>query len=354
MTGFIVLDTNIYRQLGLRFFEHLDYVNITNFCNASGFEMSICETVLREYLDYFEKEIIQSKIEKLQSITDSINSIPFFKRIRLPKMDTNVKDALVKFKEQINSPHFKIKTNYINTNRLTEFLLENKQIKESTRDFLIWESLVEFAKNRKDDKICFITNDHIFKSNTSLRKGIGKNILNRIEIYDSITDFLSKNGYKIDFVTLSFLEENLDYEMIITDLFRSPSEILSYISSDYYHFKGMVRTLKKEIEYKKVDKFYTYIDPSDNKQKFLAHVILKPLLIYKILPSYKPDRSKLTDWEIVVSEDSLNTYDPHGNPMYNQEVLSLVGGILDLETKTIASQEVYDCFLDYYEVNQDN
>lgn len=353
MTGFIVLDTNIYRQLGLRFFEHIDYVNLTNFCYASGFEMSICETVSREFLDYFEKVVLQSKVEKLKSLTDSINAVPFIKNIRLPKLDDKIVTAVAKFSEQINSPHFKIKSKYISVSRLTEFLLENKHIKDSTRDFLIWESLVEFAKNRIEDKVCFITNDQIFKTNASLRKGINKNTLNRIEIYDSITDFLSKNGYKIDFVTLSYLEEHLDYEMIIKDLFRSPSEILSYISSDYYHLKGMIRTLKKEIEYKKVDKFYTYIDPSDNKQKFLAHVILKPLIIYKIPSSYRPDPSKLSEWEIAIAELSSNTYDSQGNPMYNQEVLSLVGGILDLETKTIVSQEVYDCFLDYYRTIHD-
>ena len=51
---------------------------------------------------------------------------------------------------------------------------------------------------------------------------------------------------------------------------------------------------------------------------------------------------------MAISKSSLNTYDSQGNPIYNEEVMFLVGGILNIEDQRIQKQEVYDFFLDYY------
>src|SRR4030042_328285 len=256
--------------------------------------MYISEIVAKEYLDYIKKEVLESKIQKLVQTTESLNSLPYFKKIKLPNLDDRRLTVLSNYKQIIESPHFKIRQSYVDTNRLLAFLLENKQQK------------------------------------------------------DSITDFLSINGYKIDFVTLEYLEQTLDYDLIIKDLFRHPTDILSYISPNFFHYAGRVRLLKKEVDYKRVDKFYTYIDPDDNQQKFLAHIILKPNIIFKVPSSFKPDLTKLTDFERAIAETTLETYDIQGNPVYNQEVLSLVGGTLDIENKKIIAQDIYDTFFDYY------
>ncbi|HNS17350.1 MAG TPA: hypothetical protein PKI34_05975 [Bacteroidales bacterium] len=351
MTGFIVLDTNIYRQLGIKFFEHIDYVNLSNFCYASGYEMSISDIVAIEFKYYFSKEILNERIDRLKQIVRSLNTIPYFKDIKLPNLETKKRNALSEFESKLNSPHFKIKSKKTDAIKLTEFLVENKSSKDYTRDYLIWNSLVAVAQERYNygDKVCLISNDNIFKENQFLRKGIEKKILDRIEIYNSISDFLFINGFKIDFIDKQYLEEKINYQQIIKDLFERPVDILSYVSTEFWHYTGKVKLLRKEIEFKRVDKFYTYIDPEDKQYKFLAHVICKPLLTFGLPANYKPDLSKLKDWEIEHGVLSTNTFDVSGHPIYEQEVLFLVGGVIDIENKSILKQEVYDFFLDYYQ-----
>lgn len=348
MTGFIVLDTNIYRQLGLKFLDHIDYVNLVNFCYASGFEMTINDIVALEYSDYFRNQILDDNIEKLNRIAKSLNSIPYFEGIKFPNLENKKDKAFEQFIDMLNSPHFKIKSDCVNSIELTKFLLKNKHGKDNTRDFLIWMSIVDFTRTRPEDKIYFISNDKIFKENESIRENIENVILDRISVYSSISDFLFENGFKIEFFTKEFLEKEIDFSKIEKELFKRPTDILSYVSIDYWHCNQRVKLLTKDIESKKIDKFYTYIDPEDNKSKFLAHIILKPKITFEIPQNFKVDYSKLNSWEISYGETCLETYNNKGNPIYEQEVMFLVGGTIDLENKRIIKQDVYDFFLDYY------
>jgi len=201
-----------------------------------------------------------------------------------------------------------------------------------------------------------ISNDKIFTENKTLREGIDANVLKKIEVYDSISDFLYKNGFKIDFFTLSFLEQNINYDNVVHEFFKRPKDVLLYISMDYLDYKGMMRILSKEIKYQKVDGFYTYIDPDDNKNKFLAHIIIKPSIKFKLPADYKPDYSKMSEFNheffLTHPEIYLNTFDERGNPIYEQEVLVMVGGIIDMENRKIVQQEVIDFHLDYYRSNE--
>lgn len=359
MINFIVLDTNIYRSLGLKYFGHIDYVNLNNFCYAAGYEIIVNEIVAMEYIDYFKKDL-DDKIDNLQQTAKSINNNPYFEEFTLPELNDKKTQALTSFKSQlysgISTSKLKILPDKTDALKFTEFLLANKRLKDSSRDYLIWNSLVEFIDKGFVEKICFISNDKIFTENKTLREGIDANVLKKIEVYDSISDFLYKNGFKIDFFTLSFLEQNINYDNVVHEFFKRPKDVLSYISMDYLDYKGMMRILSKEIKYQKVDGFYTYIDPDDNKNKFLAHIIIKPSIKFKLPADYKPDYSKMSEFNheffLTHPEIYLNTFDERGNPIYEQEVLVMVGGIIDMENRKIVQQEVIDFHLDYYRSNE--
>ena len=56
MYKFIILDTNIYRQLGTHFYDHIDYKSLKDYSYASGSELVAPLTVLNGYLDFYQHE----------------------------------------------------------------------------------------------------------------------------------------------------------------------------------------------------------------------------------------------------------------------------------------------------------
>lgn len=48
----VYLDSNIYRQLGLRFGGNVDYQNLSQLLETSGNEFGLLEVVYAELMDY--------------------------------------------------------------------------------------------------------------------------------------------------------------------------------------------------------------------------------------------------------------------------------------------------------------
>lgn len=347
MSGIIVFDTNTYRQLGLNFSKHIDYVNLRVFCTSSGYALAISEIVALEFTDYFKREVIEERISEFQKSLKYLTAIPSFETIQVLKLDGAKKKALSKFKSKLNLGTFTISYEKTDVKKLAEFLVENKflKLKDNARDYLIWNSLIEYLAKNLGNTVNFISCDKIFTNNKKLREGINEKILNRLKIYETISDFLFHHEFKIDFITLSYLEKVIDYKKVVANIFKDTISMFSYTmnkASNYYtmnkatKFYGKYDLCSKEILVQEIIKYYTYQDPNDKKYKFLAQLVIKPSVSFNVFPVCESDEK--TDWR---------NLDEKGNPKFEENIFILIGGIIDMENKNIAQQYIVKTTYDY-------
>jgi hypothetical protein len=55
--AYIILDTNIYRELGYDFYNKTDYKNLVRFSLASKNELVLCPIVEEEFISHFEEHL---------------------------------------------------------------------------------------------------------------------------------------------------------------------------------------------------------------------------------------------------------------------------------------------------------
>lgn len=61
MHDYIILDTCIFRELGLKFYENVDYVNLYSFSIATKGEVIISRIVAEEFLHHYKTELLKKK-----------------------------------------------------------------------------------------------------------------------------------------------------------------------------------------------------------------------------------------------------------------------------------------------------
>lgn len=82
MYTIIILDTNIYRQLGASFYQHTDYKGLVDYHLSSGGEIAVLKTVLTEYLDFYKKDVIDKNIADIKRATEKLQKLEKFNQIR--------------------------------------------------------------------------------------------------------------------------------------------------------------------------------------------------------------------------------------------------------------------------------
>src|ERR1039457_306087 len=140
MINIVILDTNIYRQLGLKFYDHIDYNGLEDYCYSSGAEILVTNTVFQEYLDYYTKEIIDRNITDIERAYEKLKKLNGFTKIKTPNLTKQRKEELLFIKNKLSKYKLKPRLDhFLNEQQLLEFLIENKQEnkKDNTRDYLI-------------------------------------------------------------------------------------------------------------------------------------------------------------------------------------------------------------------------
>ena len=369
ITYYTILDTNIYRSLGLKFSEHPDYINLNNFIVASGGEFLLSEVVAFELLDYFEHEVLNKTFLDLRRTTKKINENHYIEtKIQLPDLNSLFKDALSKFKKELYEPHFMedtprfmISDSFISLKAITSFILDNKRNsnnKENTRDYLIWESVIYVAKRRTESKVILISKDNIFQDNKYFQKRLLDENLRNIEVFTDIPNLLKTYGFQIDFLTNEMILEKISEENIKRKLTHRPGDMLSYVSECYNNDNCKSELIDITIESIEMDKFYTYKEfenDMDFKYKFISHILVRPKMIYQAdkTPQELKEYLESTPHK---SERGyfyyLETYDEKAHPIYNEKILFLYGGELDLKNKRIKNIRFYDFFPDHFELDR--
>jgi hypothetical protein len=57
MATYVIIDTCIYRQLGIKFQDNFDYKNFCGFLVATDTEILVSEIVVKEFVGYYSKQL---------------------------------------------------------------------------------------------------------------------------------------------------------------------------------------------------------------------------------------------------------------------------------------------------------
>ncbi len=365
MANFVVIDTSIYRELGLKFYENIDYKNLYNFTIATDSEVLISTIVIEEFTNYYRQQL-QKKFGEYKNAVGSLNRDPFFEKVEFLDISDKIEKSVVKFRKQLrsdpvhNAPVALLKHTLVDSLQLTKFILESKNqgtANIQVRDYLIWESIISQAVNESEDRvekfgkrkikfekgiIYFITKDRIFEENElfiTRKKQVG---ISNIKIFNSIPQFLHEKGYNIPFVTEELILIKVTNEKILKDLSRDFGSLLSYVSPRYDAEECDRRKVESaEIIDKEILEFYSYIDNSDSKPKYVAHLKVLVKVVFEKDNNY--DKESGPEYGRYVE-----TYDAKGRPVYNAPILFIYRGVLDTERQTIRSVQFIDFMPDIF------
>jgi hypothetical protein len=223
MANYVVLDTSVYRELGLKFNENLDYRNLCAFTMNTDGEVLLSLIVLEEFSNYYESVLDSKTNAYLKAIKDLVRD-PYFDSPK--EIENEVKKqsdkAITHFRKTLqNDPSHEIRISILKPTRidgleLTKFILKSKETKDSNiqiRDYLIWDSVLNFAKEINVDKsmkigrikatfeksiVTFITTDKGFGKNEIFQNLTKEYDIDNLDIVSSIPEFLENKGYYFD------------------------------------------------------------------------------------------------------------------------------------------------------------
>jgi len=369
MANYVVLDTSIYRELGLKFNENLDYRNLCAFTMNTDGEVLLSDIVLEEFNNYYELVLTSKTNAYIKANRDLVRD-PYFSSPN--EIEHNVKKELEKAikhfratlkKDPIHNHNISVlRPTLISGLVLTKFILDSKETKDSNiqiRDYLIWDSILNFAKEENEDRITkigrrkitfsksiitFITKDKGFGKNEVFQDLLKKYKIDNLEVLNSIPEFLEKKGFYFDFVTPELIKEKITHTRILKDLSKDIGALLSYVS-ERYNSNCYDKTIEEsEIEKVEVLEHYTYIDSKDNKHKFTANLKVWVRVVFeKDEKGYKESlKVEKNRWR------SLETYDEQKRPYFQKPLLFFYGGLVNIERKSIKSIRFLDYMPDMY------
>jgi hypothetical protein len=359
MPSYVIIDTSIYRELGLKFYDNIDYINLSGFTVATDTELLISTIVKEEFLNFYKSSLIKKSQEYVSSI-NALKRDPHFntENVSFEEIDNAIEDSLKIFENKIsnipqhNSPFAPLKHTYIDALELTKFILESRNQGVNNiqvRDFLIWDSIIQIAKEESKDRIekfgktkvrfekgriYFIAKDKIFSENQLFQVRAKKYGLTNIEVFNSIPEFLHKKGFNIPFLTQTLILTRIKDARILKDLSVDVGALLSYINDSYTSKDCDDRkVVLSDIVKKEIIEYYSYKDTIDEKFKFVAHL--------KVYVNVVFEGSEI-DESLPSGSYGLSTYDNEGRPYFNAPILFIYRGLLDVGRGAIKTIQFVD------------
>lgn len=365
MANYVILDTSIYRELGFKFNENVDYKNLCNFTMNTDGEVLLSNIVIEEFTNFY-KESLKSKTNAFLKSSNDLKRDGFFESTDLKTIDVEKEfdKAIKKFRKTLSIDPVKkhriaiLKPTQIDGLELTKFILESRESKESNvqiRDYLIWDSILNFAFLESEDRIVksgrrkikytksiltFITRDKGFEENVLFKRLKENYGADNVEVEKSISNFLHKKGFNFNFITSELLIQKIKKERILKDLTKDIGALLSYVSGRYSSNCYDKKVEKSEIEKIEIIEYYTYKDSEDDKYKFIAHLKVFPNVVYEVDEEGYNESLETNKTKTYLG--NLETYDNEKRPYFKEPILFMYGGLVNIERKTIKSIRFID------------
>lgn len=348
----VYLDSNIYRQLGLRFGDNVDYQNLSQILETSGNEFGLLEVVYAELMDYYKNDIFNSILSDHEKLYKRYQANPYLDDIEIPETTIPLKKAVALVSKDLKEKKLFKPLIPITPSLLLDFLLHNKRStkKDNTRDFIIFYTICELCKEHKEDYLVLISQDDIFTTNDFFKKLLVREKISNLKIYPSISDFLKDFGPKLEFITSETILKQIDPSIIEKELLNDIKCFPSYVSQFYYEKKeSEVPDIEKlDVKNISVNDFYVVKDYKTNQLKL--NVTLK----VDIKAIFKPEtnREELDKYLSSLTPRPYsrhqNNFDKEGRPIFDNNVLFIFEGKVDEKLKTIEPLSFIDFIPDYF------
>ncbi|QSS96705.1 PIN domain-containing protein [Psychroflexus sp. ALD_RP9] len=346
MINVIILDTNILRGLGPNFFDKIDYISLQDYCYSSASEIIVPNAVLLEYLDYYEREIIQKNINEVEQAYSKLLKLEKFGKAKKPNLKKYAEDQIEFIKNKLTENRLKpFLTPFLPENELLDFLIENKQEikKDNTRDFIIWTNTLEIGEKYSDEQVVLISNDKIFKENKFFEKIRIKRKIENLKIFDSIASFLSVYGFKSENLNKELILKSIPISTIKKELKREKNSIPSHISRYYYHSRRNFKLEEFEVQNLEIEEYYAHKENESGIIKVIVHVNVKVKMVFEP----EKDLDRLSKYLSNVDEKKdfyPNSFDKDGRPIFDDWILFHFGMEFNESEQKIENTEFYDFF----------
>lgn len=348
MINILILDTNIYRQLGFPFDKNVDYIGLEDYCYSSGSEIIVPKTIREEYLDFYSNNI-NKHVEQIEISFEKLRKLKSFSNIETPNFSKLIKNenllVLDKLQKNKLSPRLDM---FITEENLLEFLIKNKQDtkRDNTRDCLIWLNALAASERFRNDQVIIISEDKIFEENSYFEKLRKKLNVKPIKVFKSISSFLSVYGFSSQGLTKEFILGHISEAKIKKELLRDKDSIPSYISELYYSQKKKYKIEEFNIQEIRVKEFYSHKEVETGLVKIIAQVEVQVKMVFeaekntqlvidhlnscKTRPTYRPE-----------------TFDDKFRPVFNNWILFHFQLIFSEDDNKILDSKFLDFFPDY-------
>lgn len=342
----LTLDSNCYRELGMSFSDNIDFKYLSGFLDQGPHELILLDVVYKELLDYFKNDYIGKLIKDYQNLILRFERNEFVENIEIPDLTIIESTAINTFKEKLKATCWKIfSTEKLDSEKLIDFLFFNKREskKDNTRDFLIWNSVVQLASENPEDKVVLISRDKIYSENEFFKRLLITENIKNVIVVESVSQYLNEFGLRIDFITDKLVLDSIPKNTIEKELKNDLTCFPSYVSKYYYDGKNKPpKNESIEILYIEPYEYYTY---SEDKSKVII-VISYVVRIKAIYESEK--RVDLKDYEKdFYYEDIKHRIDSENRPIYENNVLFIFEGEVDMKNKKIVKQKFDDFIPDW-------
>lgn len=348
----VYLDSNIYRQLGLKFKENIDFKNLSNLLETSGNEFGLLEVVLEELMDYYKNDIFGAIFTDHERLYKRYQANPYLDDITIPETTIPFNKALESVKSDLKTKMFFSRLPEVQSKFILDFLLQNKRLgkKDNTRDFLIFYTLVTLCKEHNEDYLVLISQDEIFTTNDFFKKTLVSESVKNLKVYPSITDFIKDFGPKIEFITTELLLGTIDKNAIEQELLKDIKCFPSYVSQYYYEKKEKeVPEIESLILGElKIDDFYVVKDYKTNQLKVNVTIEVP------IKATFQPETKKEELNEYLSSIEKRqysrhrNNFDEDGRPIFENSVLFIFEGEVNEAKNSIDKLVFVDFIPDYF------
>jgi hypothetical protein len=352
----LYLDSNIYRQLGLKFKDHIDYKNLTNLLESSANEFGLLEVVFAELTDYYKHDIFGPIISDHAKLHKRYQTNIYLPDIAIPETTIPLKKAMEDVSADLKDFKYFTKLHYIEPNFLLDFLLYNKRLnkKDNTRDFLIFNSLISLCKEHPKDYLVLISQDKIFTTNDFFKNVIKREKITNLKFYESISFFLKDFGPKLEFITHELILNKIAGAKIEKELMKDIKCFPSYVSQYYYEKKDNEVPDIESLEVGKI-RVHDFYVVKDYKTSNLSIIVS---LEVKVKAIYKPEANKEQLDEYLSSLEKRpfprhkNIFDKEGRPVFEGGVLFIYKGVVDEVNSTIKTLHFVDFMPDYFIIEE--
>lgn len=342
----LTLDSNSYRELGMSFSDNIDFKYLSGYLSEGLHELILLDVVYKELLDYFKNDYIGKLINDYQNLLLRFEKNEFVENIETPDLSIIESTAIKAFIEKLKSTCWKIfSIQILDSEKLIDFLIFNKREskKDNTRDFLIWNSVIQLATEYPEDSVVLISRDKIYSENEFFKKLLETENINNVIVVESVSQYLNEYGLRIEFVNDKLVLESIPNDIIEKELKNDLTCFPSYVSK-YYHYGNIKPPKNESLEILKIEpyEYYTY---SEDKSK-VTIVISYVVRIKAIYESEK--RVDLKDYEMNFHyEDIKHRIDNENRLIYENNVLFITKGEVDMINKKIMNLKFVDFIPDW-------